>query len=147
MLITKDLTAPDVKKAKAVQDEVKRLGIYDVELFFDPEIRMWAVCQVKRQNSGLVFMDSLEGTKVEKYLMWWIKNDKSEYRSPSKEDVSNIVATVRRAQEWFKKGGDKLADELDAEDVKKRERKEQKLKERLAPHLKTLKKAIREEMG
>ena len=147
MLITRDTTVPGLHEAKAVQNEIKRLGIPDVELFFDPEIMMWGVCQVRQQNSGIVTMDNLDGTKVDKYLMWWIKDNEGKYRVPSQEDVHNVVATVRRAERWFQKGGDKLADELEEKEHEKTARKKEVLKERLAPHLKSLKKAIREELG
>lgn len=146
-MILRDLTVPGLKEARLVQEEIKRLGIKDVELFFDPELGVWGVCQVRQQDSNILVMNDLHKSKVEKYLMWWCTNNEGKYRHPSAKDVHDVVATVRRAQEWFKKGGDKLADELDAQDQLKREKKEQALKERLAPHVKELKKAIRSEMG
>jgi len=45
MLLTKDGTVPGLQEAKAVQAEIKRLGVKDVELFWDAELKMWSVCQ------------------------------------------------------------------------------------------------------
>jgi len=144
-MLIKDLSVAGLREAKEVQDEIQRLGIPDVKLFFDGELRIWGVFQVRQQNIKIFMMDS-QDTKIEKYLMWWC-TDEGKYRVPGKKDVNDVVATVRRAQHWFKKGGDKLADELDEQETKKRLAKENNLKERLAPHVKALNKAVREEMG
>jgi len=148
MLLTKDGTVPGLQEAKAVQAEIKRLGVKDVELFWDAELKMWSVCQVRKQNSGIIHLDQTKGTPVDKYLMFWCKSPESTYRPPNKQDVQDVIVTVRKAQEWFKKGGaDRLEAELTKQDDKKRAAKEERIKARLQPHLKELKKAIREELG
>lgn len=148
MLLTKDGTVPGLREAKAVQTEIKRLGVKDVELFWDAELKMWGVCQVRKQDSGIIRLDQTKGTPVDKYLMFWCKNAESAYRPPNKQDVQDVIVNVRKAQEWFKKGGaDRLEAELNKQDDKKRAAKEQKIKDRFKPHLKALKKSIREELG
>ena len=138
---------PGIEQARAVQSAIKRIGIQDVELFYDPQIKMWAVVQVRKTTGGIITMDNLSGTKVEPMIMWWCKNDKGTFRLPNEKDVADVVATVHRAQHWFDKGGDALADALDKQDQAKREAKDKRLKERLSPHIKPLKKAVRKELG
>lgn len=147
MIVNRDTQVPGLKEARAVQAEIKRLGVRDVELFFDGSIGIWAVCQVRQQNTGILTMDNLTGTKVEQMIMWYCTNNEGKFRPPNKDDVNNVIATVRRAQEVFKRGGDWLADKLDQQDEEKRKKKEELHRERMQPHVKRLKRAIREELG
>src|ERR1019366_2929560 len=106
------------------------------------------VVQIRKANSGILTMQNLANSGAEPYLLFYCKNDVGAYRPPNKNDVSDVVRTVRRAEQWFKPGGgDKLADELDAQDTARTATKEAMIKERWAPHMRPLKKAIREELG
>lgn len=147
MFIQKDTTVPGLREAREVQSTIKRLGIQDVELFFDAEIGVWCVVQVRKENTGIVTMDNLSGAKADPWLLWYCTNNDGKYRPPNEKDINDVVATVRRAEKWFTQGGDALVDKLEDQEQDKRMKKEQKLRERLAPHVKDLKRAIREELG
>ena len=138
-------SVPGLTEARKVQAYINRLGIQDVQMFYDAQLKMWGVYQVKKKAATLIVPD--EYRTVEPMLMWWCKTDKGTYRAPNENDVNDVIATVHRAQYWFKKGPDELAKHLDAQDAEKRVKKELKLKERIQPHIKTLKKAIRTELG
>jgi len=147
MFIQQDQTVPGLADARSVQAEIKRLGIQDVELFWDGEIGVWCVVQVRRTNTGIVTMDDLSGSKAEPYLLFYCKNEIGGYRPPNSSDVQSVVAIVRESHHWWQKGGDAFADEAEARDAKRRHEKEAKQQERVKPHLKALKRAIREELG
>jgi hypothetical protein len=147
MLVTKDTQVPGLREAQAVQAEIDRLGVRDVKLFFDGEIGIWAVCQVTGNTSGFVTLDNPDGSRTNKSLMFYCKNDIGAYRPPNQNDVNDVIAVVRRAQETFKRGGDWFADKLDKQDEERRKKKEEQHKERVRPHMKRLKRAIREELG
>lgn len=142
-----DNTVPGLSEARAVQAEIKRLGIQDVELFFDAPIAMWCVVQVRKTNTGIVTMDNLSGSETEPYLLFYCKNETGAYRAPGARDVQNVVAIVRESTHWFEKGAEALADEADSRDEEKKLKKESLIKERFQPHLKALKKAVRTELG
>lgn len=149
MFITQqDYAPPGLAEARKVQAEIKRLGVQDVELFWDAEFQVWCMVQVRKANTGIVTMDNLDGSKAEPYLLYYLNDDKTgKYRAPDQRDVNNVIAIVRESQHWFEKGGDAFNKELDERDEKRREKKQARQLERAQPHLKALKKAIREELG
>lgn len=136
---------PGIREAQRVESTIKRLGVQDVKLMFDPISSLWGVYQVQRSYDDFILPRNYP--ELQPYLLWWCKGAEDEFRPPTGGDVANVMTVVRRAQHWFRQGGDALADELDKQDVSRRVAKEQRHKERLAPHMKTLKRAIREEMG
>lgn len=138
---------PGLQEARMVQSTIKRLGIQDVELFWDAQLHMWGVYQVRKVNTGIVTLDNPDATRIEPLLMWWVKDNQGRYRAPGEQDINDVVATVHRAEYWFDKGGDALADALDEQDKKRREETDKKHSERIKPHVKALKKAIRKELG
>lgn len=142
---TKQQTAPyGLREAARVRDTIRRLGIQDVTLLYDSQIGMWAVCQVRQKDTTFIMPNQLSSMGAN--IMWWCKDKDSKPRIPSERDVNDIIATVHRAQRWFEKP-DALADALDNQDEINRIKTDLQIKERVKPHLKTLKKAIREELG
>jgi hypothetical protein len=132
-------------EARMVQSKINQLGIQDVQLFYDGQLKMWGVYQVKKTASS--FIVPKEYQTIKPMLMWWCKGPDSKYRAPNDNDINDVIATVHRAQHWFEKGPDALVKALDEQDAERTRKKELKLKERLQPHIKTLKRAIRNELG
>ena len=133
-----------LSEAARVRDTIKRLGIQEVTLLYDSQVGMWAVCQVKHQDTPLIMPDQLNTLGAS--IMWWCKDKDSKPRLPSEQDVNDVIATVHRAQHWFDNPG-ALENALDNQDKKKREATDAQIRERVQPHLKALKRAIREELG
>src|SRR6185437_15856119 len=111
LLKQQDRTIPGLREARQVEAMIERLGIQDIKLLFDPEIFMWGVYQVRKKAHTFILPNGHE--TFDQYLMWWCKDKDSKYRPPSERDVNDVVATVHRAQHWFRQGGDALADKLD----------------------------------
>lgn len=136
---------PGIQEATLVENTLYRLGIRDVKLLFDGQLKMWAVCQVRKRPVVILTMDQKED--LESSLMWWVKDASGKYRNPSEKDVSDVIATVHRAEVSFQKGGDWLADQLDAADAAKTTQQHDKMIETLHEVAKPLKKAIKKEIG
>ena len=134
-----------LKEAKLVEDTIKRLGIQDVKLFWDRQLGMWGVYQVRRQASHFILPSEHE--TYEHLLLWWCKDKEGKYRPPNEEDIRNVVATVHRAQVAFQKGGDWLADQLDAQDKEREEKADANLHDKIHDISKDLKKAVKRELG
>lgn len=148
MILQNDNTIPGLQEAKAMQLQVKRLGIPDVVFMYDAPLKMWMVVQLKKSAHGMVVLENFAGDEREPWLLWYCKTDKSMYRPPNENDVNDIIATVHRAQKWLAPGGgDKLADELETQENIKKVNNAEQLKERLGPYIRPLKKAIRKEIG
>lgn len=131
-----------LNEARRVEEMIRRLGIQDIKLMYDAPLGMWAVCQVKKQAESIVLFE--KSRELKPYLLWWCKDVHSKPRLPNEKDVNDVIAVVHRAQHWFDKGGEALADALDDQDKQKTVEKEAKLRDRLQPHAKTLKKALKE---
>lgn len=127
-----------LRAARKVQAAIKAHGIQDVDLFYDHEIKMWAVCQVTKKSD--VFVLETAKKHVQPIIMWWVKNvSDGTYREPSEVDISDVIAVVQRAQKTWEKGGEWLADQLDAQDKAKDDAHKAKQAQRIkdiAPHLK-----------
>jgi hypothetical protein len=136
-----------LSQSRMVQATIKRVGVQDVELFYDVGLGIWGVYQVRKINTGIITLDNLEGAKVEQLLMWYCTNKKGEYRPPDEQDIHNVIATVHRAEHWFKQGGDALADELEAQEDAKKAVKDKKISDKIQSIAKPLKKAIKKELG
>lgn len=148
MILQNDTTVPGLNEARAMQAQVTRLGIRDVEFMYDGPLKMWMVCQLKKSAHGIVVLENFADDAREPWLLWYCKNDQGSYRPPSEKDVNDIIATVHRAEKWMAPGGgDALADELEIQESTKKVNKEEQLKERLGPYIRPLKKAIRNEIG
>lgn len=136
---------PGLRAAKTVQDRIRAMGIQDIELFFDHQIKMWAVCQVNKRST-VFSMES--AAAAEPLILWWVKNTAdATYREPSEQDVSDAVAIAQRAQKTWDKGGDWLADQLDAQDKKRDEAHKKKQQEMIKDITPQLKKFVRKELG
>jgi hypothetical protein len=95
---------PDKDKALQVTNQIRHLGIKDIQLFYDRQVKLWAVCQIKQVAQSILTMDNISGTKVEPYILWWCRTyPDSKYRSPGEQDVSDVMAIVQRAQIAFQK--------------------------------------------
>jgi hypothetical protein len=138
---------PNNREAQAVQAKVKSLGIHDVELFYDYQVKLWAVCQVKKTNTKVVTFENTRGTKIEPLVMWWVRTNEGNYRIPGEQDIHDIVATVRRAQIAFDKGGDWLEEKMLKVEEDKKLLHEIKQDERIKQYAKPLKKYIKKELG
>lgn len=148
MFLAQDFKPPGLEEARKVQAEIRRLGVQDVELHWDNEFKVWCVVQVRKRTNTFVTTDQVRGSDVEPFLLWYCQSDNDgTYRAPNQNDVNNVIATVRSSHHWFNKGADALSREVEGRDEKRDQKKEARLKERLQPHLKSLKRAIREELG
>lgn len=143
---------PDNSSAQAVTAKLRQLGIQDVQLFYDHQVKLWSVCQVKKVTKALVTLDNPNLAEVQPFLLWWCRNEKGNYRRPNDQDVSDVIATVHRAQKIFQKSEsnpDWLDDQLlKAEEEKKAKRKIEQ-DERLKYTIRTsgIQKHIRKELG
>lgn len=107
--------------ARYVQSKIKQLGIKDIEMFYDQELRMWAVCQVNKPSGQILLLRDTQ-IDVQPQIMFWCKDSEGRYREPSDQDVHDIVIIVNRAKViWDKeeKQPGWLADQLDAQDEAK----------------------------
>lgn len=130
-------------EARKVESDISRLGIKDIRLLFDEQLKMWAVVHVQGQ-SGLLLPETFQ---PHMQLLWWVKDSRGQRRLPSNQDVSDIVITRQRAEIAWRKGGEWLADRLEEQDKerdqKHREKQHQMIKD-IAPQMK---KAIRKELS
>lgn len=109
--------------ARYVQGKIKQAGIKDVELFYDEQLRMWAVCQVNKPTGQILVLREAH-VDVQPQIMFWVKNAKGEYREPSDQDVRDIIIVTERAKViWAEeeKHPGWLADQLDKQDAEKLE--------------------------
>lgn len=140
---------PNNREAQYVVSSLQRIGIRDVQLFYDSQVKLWAVCQVKQVPTTILTMDNASGTKIEPSILWWCRDSEGEYRAPNDQDISDMVATGQRAQIAWHKGGDWLDDQMLSEEKTKQEKRDAKQKERIkymARHT-NLREHIRREMG
>lgn len=135
-----------LKAAKRVQAAIKAHGVLDVELFYDHELKMWSVCQTTKKSD--VFILETARKHVQPIIMWWVKNTADgTYRDPSERDVSDVIAVVQRAQKTWEKGGEWLADQLDAQDKAKDDAHKAKRAQLIKDVAPSLKKYIKKELS
>lgn len=141
------MTIPGLREANSIMADLRRLGIYDVELMFDKEVILWAVVQVFKPSGKILLLNESSTYESQPQIMWWVRNDDMTYRDPSSRDLSDIVTTVKRAQVWFDKGSDKMIDEIEAQEKKTYDDNRKKQTERIKSFAKPMKKAIKKELG
>lgn len=137
---------PGLSEAKYVQEKIRQAGIQDIQLFFDPQAKIWAVCQVQK-HGGILLPDYYAQDDIRPHILFYCKNEVGAYRVPNDQDIIDVIATVQRSDVTFKQGGDWLADKLDEQDKQKYAEGRKKLTERVHSVSKPLQKAIREELG
>jgi len=139
---------PGLKEARMVEAAIHKVGIQDIQLLFDEQLRMWAVVQVQKKAKSLILLPkSYNETDIKPYLLWWCKNEKGAYRSPNDIDVTDIIAVVTRAHAHFADGGKTLNEGLERQDAEKQQAHEKKFHDRIHAIAPAMKKAIREELG
>lgn len=109
--------------ARYVQAKIKQAGIRDVEMFYDEQLRMWAVCQVVKPTGQILVLREAHAD-VQPTIMFWCKDGNGKYREPGDEDVHNIIVITERAKKvWAEeeKHPGWLADQLDKQDAEKQE--------------------------
>lgn len=135
-----------LKEAQYVQGKIRELGIQDIQLFYDEELQMWAVCQVKKRG-GILLPKSYMEDDIRPSIMWWVKDMNGVYRNPSDRDISDVAVTVNRSKTWFEHGGgDRLADEFEKQDAAREQKHAEKFKEKIHKIAPDMKKAIRKEL-
>lgn len=133
---------PGLAGANFVEGKIKSLGVKDIQLFFDEEIRMWAVCQVMKRG-GLLLPRTYMEEGVKPSILWWCKSNDGSFRSPNEQDIHDIVAVVTRAQTTFTHGGDALADEFERQDAEKDRKHRANFKKKIHDIAPDMKKALR----
>lgn len=133
---------PGIGNAKHIQDTLRKAGIQDVELFFDQQIRMWAVCQVYKNKGNFILPTNYFDGGVKPLIMWWCKNEIGAFRAPNDQDLLDILAVVKRAPKIWEAGGEARADKFDAVDAKKDEAHKQKLKDTVKQIAPAMKRAV-----
>lgn len=133
---------PGVTQAQYVQNKVRNLGIKDIQLFWDEQIKIWAVCQVQAYG-GILLPDSYVKDGIRPHIMWYCKDNDGKARIPSDQDIQDIIITASRAQVAFEKGGDWLADQFDKQSAEKDRKHNEKFKERIHSIAPAMKKALK----
>jgi hypothetical protein len=131
-----------LKEAQYVQGKIRQAGIQDVQLFFDPQIKMWAVCQVMK-HGGILLPEKYLQDGIKPHIMFYIKDNEGRARLPSEQDISDIVVIATRAQTSFKKGGDWLADRFDDQSAEKDRKHQEKFKQKIHTIAPAMKKALK----
>lgn len=136
-------TLPGAGAASSIMTHLERLGIKDIQLFFDKQIKMWAVVQVKYTSSSIWLPESYNSTEQEPYLLFWCKNDLGCFREPNIDDVAAIVKMVTQAPAIWAEG-EKRADKFDKQDEEKDRKHKERFHDRIHSIAKPMKKAIKE---
>lgn len=136
---------PGLREANRIMADIKRLGIKDVELMYDKQLKMWAVMQVLKPSGQILLLNDPGIYKTEPTIMFWIKNSEDgTYRTPSEQDLSDIVAIVSRSQKIFHKGSDWMIDQMESAEKATYEDNRKKQSEKIRSYAPRLKKAIKE---
>lgn len=138
-----------VDEAKYVQGRIRELGIRDVQLFFDPQMEMWSVCQVTGKSSSLILPQKY--TKdIRPSIMFWIKDSMGRRRIPSDQDISDVIALRHRAEYVWdkeKRSPGWLADQLEEADAEKDRKHREAFSDKIKAIAPDMKKAIKRELG
>lgn len=94
---------PDNAKAQYISARIHRLGIKDVQLFYDHQVKLWAMCQVRKVQKTVLILENTTGTDIKPMIMFWIRTPKGAYRAPNEQDINDVVAIVQKAQITFQK--------------------------------------------
>lgn len=90
---------PNDREAQSVLSQIKRLGIRDVMPFFDHQVGLWAICQVKQVPRAIITLDNASQTEIQPQIMWWCRTvPDGRYRAPCDQDVNDVIAIVQRAE-------------------------------------------------
>ena len=130
------------QEAKYVQGKIRQAGIQDVQLFWDEQIKMWVICQVQKYG-GILLPDNYAQDGIKPHIMFYCKDNQGHGRLPNDQDIMDVIAIVSRAQTSFKKGGDWLANEFDAQTAEKDRKHQEKFKERIHEIAPAMKKALK----
>lgn len=142
MSILVNTQTPGLGSASYIMGKLHNLGIRDIQLMFDKQVKMWAVVQVKGVSSNIIMPDKYN--EQEPYILWWCKSETTgRFREPNDEDLMNIVTVVKRAPEIWAQG-EKRADKFDALDAEKDRKHQEKFKDMIHDISKPMKKAIKE---
>jgi hypothetical protein len=137
---------PNVREAKMVQDKISAV-IHDVKLFYDHATERWAICQLN-ENAGGLILPSREGmTQMRPTIMFRCQTANGQYRSPIEQDVADLLALRHNAEIAFRKGGDWVADQMEAREKQKMVDLDTRQTVRIADVAKDLKKAIKTELA
>lgn len=140
---------PNNREAQYVINSLKRIGIKDVQLFYDLQTKLWAMCQVNQVPTTILTLDNASGSKIQPTILWWVRTPEGKYRPPGDKDISDMVAIAQRAQITWQKGGDWLDDKMLSDEKSKKEKRDYEQKENLkymARHT-NLRKHVRSELG
>lgn len=126
--------------------KLQSIGIKDIQLFFDDQIKMWAVVQVNYTTNNFILPKSYGETKQQPYLLWWCKNDQAKFREPNDQDLVDIITIVKRAPTIWEQG-EKRADHFDELDAEKDHKHRTAFKEKIKDVAPAMKRAVRKELG
>src|SRR6266849_712550 len=87
---------PDNAKAQYVTAQIRRLGVKDIQLFYDHQTKLWALCQVKQIPRTIIILDNASGSEIQPQILWWIRTPKGSYRPPGEQDVNDVMAMDQR---------------------------------------------------
>lgn len=135
---------PGAQAASAIRNKLRSIGIKDVQLFYDKNIKpkgMWAVVQIERPVSTLI-MPASYTPEIKPYILWWCKNEKAQYRDPSERDLRDIITVVTRAPKIWAEG-EKRADKFEAQDAEKDRKHQEKFKQKIHEIAPAMKKALK----
>lgn len=143
---------PDNRQAQLVLAKLRQLGIKDVMPFYDHQVQLWSMCQVKQVPKSILTLDNQNLTDVQPLLMWWCRNEKGNYRPPGEQDINDVVATVLRAEKIFEKSKTNpnwLDDQLVKQEQESKAKRKAEQDERLKYIIRNSKiqKHIRKELG
>jgi hypothetical protein len=137
------MSAPGLAQANYVEGKIKSLGIQDIQLLFDEQLKMWVVCQVQKRGGLLLPRTYAEGG-IRPHILWYCKTLDGHFRLPNDNDIMDIVVTAQRAKTTFKHGGEALADDLDAQSAEKDRKHKQKFHDKIHRIAPQMKKALKE---
>lgn len=137
---------PNVREAKMIQAKISAV-IHDVKIFYDHGEQRWAICQLNANTGGLILPNRSGLSTMRPTIMFRCQTANGQYRAPAEQDVSDLLALRHNAETAFRKGGDWVADQMEAREKQKLADLDARQTERIANVAKDLKKAIKTEMA
>lgn len=134
---------PGLAQANFVESKIKSLGIKDIQLFFDEQLKMWAVCQIQHRG-GILLPRQYAENGIKPHILWYCKTNEGTFRLPNENDIHDVLVTVKRAEITFAHGGNALADEFDKQSAEKDRKHNEKFKQRIHDIAPAMKKALKE---
>lgn len=138
--------APGLEAANYVQAKIDALGVQDIKIMFDKEIRMWAICQVEKRTNQILLPEYYTQDDIRPMIMWWCKDNQGRFRAPNDNDVNDVIVTVTKAHKIWDKGGDWLDDQFKAKDLEREIAHQRKFKKRIKEIAPEMKRAIRKDI-